>query len=62
MQVGKSRYQGLYNKPSAAVHPGELAAVTLTQYNTIKYKGLNDGQYMTETSSPKLSLVIKYIN
>ena len=27
--------QGLYNKPSAAVHPGSLAAGTLPQYNTI---------------------------
>ena len=27
--------QGLYNKPSAAVHPGVLAAGTLLQYNTI---------------------------
>ena len=27
--------QGLYNKPSAAVHPGALAAGTLPQYNTI---------------------------
>ena len=26
--------QGLYNKPSAAVHPGPLAAGTLPQYNT----------------------------
>ena len=34
MQVGTSRDQGLYNKPSAAVHPGALAAETLSQYNT----------------------------
>ena len=27
--------QGLYNKPSAAAHPGALAAGTLPQYNTI---------------------------
>ena len=37
MQVGKTEDQGLYNKPSAAVHPGALAAGTISQYNTIKY-------------------------
>ena len=35
MQVGKTKDQDLYNKPSAAVHPGALAAGTLPQYNTI---------------------------
>ena len=35
MQVGTTEDQGLYNKPSAAVHPGALAAGTLPQYNTI---------------------------
>ena len=34
MQIGKNKDQGLYNKPSAAVHPGPLAAGTLPQYNT----------------------------
>ena len=38
MQVGKTKDQGLYNKASAAVHPGALAAGTLPQYNTIQYK------------------------
>ena len=33
-QVGTTKEQGLYNKPSAAVHPGSLAAGTLPQYNT----------------------------
>ena len=33
--VGKTKDQGLYNTPSAAVHPGALAAGTLPQYNTI---------------------------
>ena len=37
MQVGTTKDQGLYNKPSAAVHPGALAASTLPQYNTINY-------------------------
>ena len=35
MQVGKTKDQGLYNKPSAAVHAGALAAGTLPQYNII---------------------------
>ena len=34
MQVGTTKDQGLYTKPSAAVHP---AAGTLPQYNTIQY-------------------------
>ena len=34
VQVGKTKDQGLYNKPSAAVHPGALAAGTLPQHNT----------------------------
>ena len=29
VQVGTTKGQGLYNKPSAAVHPGALAAGTL---------------------------------
>ena len=36
MQVGTTEDQGLYNKPSAAAHPGELAAQTLPQYNTLE--------------------------
>ena len=36
MQVGTTKDRGLYNKPSAAVHPGTLAAGTLPQYNTIQ--------------------------
>ena len=39
MQVGKTKDQGLYNKPSAAVHPGALAAGTLPQYNTVLRTG-----------------------
>ena len=35
MQVGTTKDQGSYNKPSAAVHPGALAAGTLPQYNTM---------------------------
>ena len=37
MQVGTTRDQGLYSKPTAAVHPGALAAGTLPQYNTITW-------------------------
>ena len=37
MQVGMPKDQGLYYKPSAAVHAGVLAASTLPQYNTIQY-------------------------
>ena len=37
MQVGTTKDQGLYNKPSAAVHPGALAAGTVSQFNTIQY-------------------------
>ena len=38
MQVGTSKDQGLYNKPSAAVHPGALATgyPTTIQYNTVQ--------------------------
>ena len=42
MQVGTTKARGLYNKPSAAVHPGALDAGTLPQYNTIhNIKGTN---------------------
>ena len=37
VQVGTTKDQGLYNKPSAAVHPGALAIGTLPQYNKIQY-------------------------
>ena len=40
MQVGTTKDQGLYNKPSAAVHLGALAAGTLPQYNTIQMSSL----------------------
>ena len=42
MQVGTTKDQGLYNKPSTGVHPGALAAGTIPQYNTMaKEKGIN---------------------
>ena len=37
VQVRNTKDQGLYNKPSAAVHPGALAGGTLPQYKTIQY-------------------------
>ena len=37
MQLGTTKDQGLYSKPSAAVHPGALAAGTLLHtYNSSK--------------------------
>ena len=35
MQVGTTKDQSLYNKPSAAVHAGALGAGILPQYNTV---------------------------
>ena len=40
MQVGRTKDQGLYYKPLAAVHPRALAAGTLPQYNTIQYNAI----------------------
>ena len=37
MQVGMTKNQGVYNKPSAAVHPGSLAAGTLPHNITLLY-------------------------
>ena len=34
LQVGTLKDQGLYSKPSVAVHPGALATRTLPQYST----------------------------
>ena len=39
MQIGKTKGQCLYIKPSTAVHSGALDAGTLPQYNTIQHKG-----------------------
>ena len=50
MQVGKTKDQGLYNKPSGAVQRGALAAGTLPQYNTMAdargttFPGVRDGK------------------
>ena len=47
MQVGMTKDQGLYNKPSAAVHPGALTAGTLPQYNNNPTNALRGTTHMT---------------
>ena len=37
MQVGKTKDRGLYNKSSAVVHPGALAAGTLPHIMTVQF-------------------------
>ena len=39
MQVGRTKDQGLYNKPSAVVHPGGISRrdPTTIQYNVLLY-------------------------
>ena len=44
--VGKTKDQGLYNKPSAAVNPRALAAWTLP--TTIQYNTITTRHHMTE--------------
>ena len=39
-EIGMTKDQGLYNKPSAAVHAGALAAGTVPQYNTTEYNDI----------------------
>ena len=43
--------QGLYNKPSAAAHPGALAAWTLPQYNSMGSMTTNDARSKDEIKS-----------
>ena len=57
MQVGTTKDQGLYNKPSAAVHPGALAAGTLPQYNTIRCGGQMLSRFTTHCVSRILAAV-----
>ena len=38
MQVRTTKDQGLYNKPSAAVHPGALAAIWYGSFHMHQYK------------------------
>ena len=54
MQVGTTKDQGLYNKPSAAVHPGAT---------TIQYNRYETSQLMTRTLLPSDIIVgIQNIN
>ena len=46
MQVGTTKDQGLYNKPSAAVHSGALAVGTLPQYNRLCFTTRAKFEYM----------------
>ena len=57
VQVGMTKNQGLYNKPSAAVHPGALAAGTLPQYNTIIPM-----QCMRTTQRGRVTQYVKWLN
>ena len=52
MQVGATKDQGLHDKPSAAVHPGALAAGTLPHYNTIQYNTIQYNTYPTLRNKP----------
>ena len=45
MQVGTTKDHGLYNKPSAAVHPGALVAGTLLQCNTTNHVRVDASKY-----------------
>ena len=48
MQVGTTKDQGFYNKPSTAVHPGASAAETLPQYNnSARVSGFQNGGKLT---------------
>ena len=56
MHVGKTKDHGLYNKPSAAVHPGTLAAGTLPQYNKYNTKVKNG---LSCTPFPHMSIMAR---
>ena len=59
MQVGTTKDQGLYNKLSAAVHPGALATGTLfhTYIRQVEKCSLN--RIQTDSEQETLSLGIK---
>ena len=57
VQVGTTKDQGLYNKPSAAVHPGALAAGTLPQYKYYSMKHILS--VSTERVSENITISIK---
>ena len=54
VKVGKTKDKGLYNKLSAAVRPGALAAGTLPQYNTIQYNAMQYNTIPTITNLREL--------
>ena len=56
MRVETTKDQGLYNKPSAAVHPGALASGTLPQYNTIIMVLVYSGSRCQLRSVPQVCL------
>ena len=55
VQVGTSKDQDLYNKPSAAVHPGALDAGTLPQYNLCVLEGKGTARSMAWVSGHLLA-------
>ena len=57
MKVGTTKDKGLYNKLSAAVHPGALAAGTLPQYNAIQYN-TDDYQPVRTSTGQKMKEVV----
>ena len=63
MQVGTTKDQGLYNKPSVAVHRGALAAGTLPQYNTDDKKLMYSGINLHSATAPAIGTlyVIKHM-
>ena len=63
MQVGTTKDQGLYNKPSAAVHPGALAAETLPHYILKNGAKILDGNNRTRLGQtyPSDNLLTKNI-
>ena len=53
MQVGTTKDQGLYNKPSAAVHSVALVAGTLPQYNYSSCPRVQTETEARQTSCPR---------
>ena len=61
MQGGTTKDQGLYNKPSAAVYPGALAAGTLLQYSTMLPFFTRSGSLIIQTRTTDTFLFISHI-
>ena len=69
VQVGTTKDRGLYNKPSAAVHPGALAAETLPQHSTVhpsvlKLKNLKNcwsaGKLVRDTEANFITVTVEF--